>query len=266
MPYCPECGEELLETAKFCANCGTPINRIDVDVEEIEDEDDSTSELVEQVSDIASTPEPETVVEEPVVAVIEEVDEALSSEPSSVPPFLRDVQQPPQQRPQPIPQPDLRSQPQPQQRPQPQPQPQPQQQQYYRPPAPQPYPPRQNQPTPPYGYPYQQPQPPKPKHNGKAIAGFIVSLCGLGFPVLGVILGLVGTILALVGFNECEQKGNRRSRPFAVAGIIIGVIAFIVGLVVAGLLIFEAGRQIGAASQQMFSFSPYSNGYGIYLD
>lgn len=86
------------------------------------------------------------------------------------------------------------------------------------------------------GYqPYAQPQQqiivtaPVQQSNGCATAGFVLSLIGLLlfsftfiFPILGVILSIVGIVKA--------SKVNGTGRGLAIAGLIIGIIAFIPGI------------------------------------
>lgn len=107
--------------------------------------------------------------------------------------------------------------------------PQPQYQQPYQQPqyqqAPQ-YGPQQPQ----YQQPYQQPQYPQyqPKPvNGLGIAGFVLSLVGIIFlwvPFFDAIVSLIGLVLS--GFGM-KKKPN----GLAIAGLVIGIIAFIVGLI-----------------------------------
>ena len=104
----------------------------------------------------------------------------------------------------------------------------PQQPQYQQPQAP------QYGPQPQYQQPYQQPQyqqyqPVQPKPvNGLGIAGFVLSLVGLCFfwvPFFNAISSLIGLILS--GFGM-KKKPN----GLAIAGLVIGIIAFIIGLII----------------------------------
>ncbi|MCR5363494.1 MAG: hypothetical protein K6E44_02870 [Bacteroidales bacterium] len=104
----------------------------------------------------------------------------------------------------------------------------PQQPQYQQPQAP------QYGPQPQYQQPYQQPQyqqyqPVQPKPvNGLGIAGFVLSLVGICFfwvPFFNAISSLIGLILS--GFGM-KKKPN----GLAIAGLVIGIIAFIIGLII----------------------------------
>lgn len=96
-------------------------------------------------------------------------------------------------------------------------QPQYQQPQYQQPHAPQ-YAPQQ---------PYQQYQAVPTPTNGLGVAGFVLSMIGLVLffvPFLDVLSALIGVILS--GFGM-KKKPN----GLAIAGLVIGIIAFIVGLI-----------------------------------
>ena len=102
-------------------------------------------------------------------------------------------------------------------------------QQPQQPQAPQ-YAPQQPQYQQPYQQPqYQQYQPVQPKPvNGLGIAGFVLSLVGLCFfwvPFFNAISSLIGLILS--GFGM-KKKPN----GLAIAGLVIGIIAFIIGLII----------------------------------
>lgn len=71
------------------------------------------------------------------------------------------------------------------------------------------------------------------KMNGLALAGFIVSLVGLVlffFGWIGALIGLVGLILSIIGRRQIAARGER-GRGLATAGIIIGAVAVVLGIV-----------------------------------
>ena len=90
-------------------------------------------------------------------------------------------------------------------------------------------------PPPGYGYPYQ----PAPRTNGMSVASMVVSivsaagLCCYGF---GGLLGIVGAILGHVARRQVKQR-NESGEGMALAGIIVGWIAFGLGLVVATVMV-----------------------------
>lgn len=86
-----------------------------------------------------------------------------------------------------------------------------------------------------YGY------PPPPKTNGLAVASMVVSivsavgLCAYGF---GGLLGIVGALLGHVSKRQIKERGEAGD-AMAIAGIVVGWIAFGIGvLIVGGLVIF----------------------------
>lgn len=72
--------------------------------------------------------------------------------------------------------------------------------------------------------------------NGLATAGFVLGLLGfLGsfIPVInigGIVLGVVGAILAAVGLSKAKKSGT--GKGLAVSGLILGLLAVIIGIVV----------------------------------
>lgn len=71
------------------------------------------------------------------------------------------------------------------------------------------------------------------KHNGLSIAGFVVSCCSMVINLYGIV-GLVGLILSAVGRNQAKQNGQKTG--LATAGIILGVIGLVYGLIMVGML------------------------------
>ena len=73
-------------------------------------------------------------------------------------------------------------------------------------------------------------QPVKKASNGLGVAGFVVSLCGLIFaavPFFGLVLSLIGLALSIAGM--C-RKG--RKKGLAIAGLVLGILAIIIALLV----------------------------------
>ncbi|HYO03995.1 MAG TPA: DUF4190 domain-containing protein [Mycobacterium sp.] len=95
----------------------------------------------------------------------------------------------------------------------------------------------------PYGYPYGNPYPPaycgQPATNGMAIGSLVSSLVGIPayfmcLPFVGSIVGVILGIVALNPIGSCHQRG----REMAIAGIAIGGVCLIGGLVV--VLLYSA--------------------------
>ncbi|MCI2424343.1 DUF4190 domain-containing protein [Saccharopolyspora sp. K220] len=79
--------------------------------------------------------------------------------------------------------------------------------------------------------------PPEPRSNGLAIASLCVSLAGLVTCYGAVLLGLTGAILGHIALGTIKRNpGQYRNRGVAVAGVVVGWIAF--GLVGIGLTFF----------------------------
>jgi hypothetical protein len=71
--------------------------------------------------------------------------------------------------------------------------------------------------------------------SGQAIAGFVVSLVGLGvmfLPFVNVAASIVGLILSGISLRRCRQ-GVGGGRGFAIAGLVLGI----VGIMMSALLI-----------------------------
>ena len=89
----------------------------------------------------------------------------------------------------------------------------------------------------------QPPASPSSQGNGLAVSGFVVSLVGaiLGllspvlFYLLPLALGAVGLVLSGIGFARARQPG-RSGKGLAIAGVVLGAIALILGIVGAAAL------------------------------
>lgn len=72
--------------------------------------------------------------------------------------------------------------------------------------------------------------------NGLATAGFVLGLLGfLGsfIPVInigGIVLGVIGAVLAAVGLGKAKRSGT--GRGLAIAGLVLGALALIIGVIV----------------------------------
>ncbi len=67
--------------------------------------------------------------------------------------------------------------------------------------------------------------------NGKGLAGMIVGILSYVFcwvPILGFVLGLIGVILSGIGLS---RKDRYRLNGFAVAGLILSILALVWGLI-----------------------------------
>lgn len=84
------------------------------------------------------------------------------------------------------------------------------------------------------------------KLNGLAVGGFIVSLVGLvlfftGW--LGALIALVGLILSIIGRRQALSRGERGA-GFALAGIILGAVGVVIGVVYLIVLIAVIAPQV----------------------
>lgn len=72
--------------------------------------------------------------------------------------------------------------------------------------------------------------------NGLAVAGFVLGLLGLlgsfipVINVVGIVLGVVGAVLAVFGLSKAKKTGV--GKGLAISGLILGVLALIIGIVV----------------------------------
>jgi len=92
------------------------------------------------------------------------------------------------------------------------------------------------QPAPPQPQPWVDPNPPKPA-GGLAIAALIVGIAAFLFglvPVFGLILGVVGVVLAILAFR------SQRGRGLALGGLIGSILAILTNIVVIIILIVAA--------------------------
>jgi hypothetical protein len=72
-----------------------------------------------------------------------------------------------------------------------------------------------------------------PGSPGIGVAGFVLVIVGLFVPLVG----LVGLILSIFGYTQAKREGL--STGLSLAGIIIGAIATVIGLLI--LLVFIGG-------------------------
>jgi Domain of unknown function (DUF4190) len=98
-------------------------------------------------------------------------------------------------------------------------------------------------PAPDYAYlPYQAPvMVPTRQTSGMSIAAMVVSIVALVFSpcwgVPGIAIGLVGAILGHVGYRQTKERGESGG-GMAVAGIAMGWIAVLIGLIVLAIYVF----------------------------
>ena len=101
-------------------------------------------------------------------------------------------------------------------------------------PTPQPYPAAYPSPGPypgaPGGYfPYAVP---RPGNSGLAVASLVTSIVGffLSFVGIGWLISMVGVVLGFIALNQIKQTGQS-GRGMAIAGIVIGSLMFVLGLI-----------------------------------
>ncbi|HUK77679.1 MAG TPA: hypothetical protein VL117_08785, partial [Thermoleophilia bacterium] len=82
----------------------------------------------------------------------------------------------------------------------------------------------------------------KPTSNPKAgLAGFVCSVLGLSFPLVGT----VGLILSIIGYRRAKRFGM--ASGLSIAGIVIGAVTTVLGIaVVVVIVILLAGGYVGA--------------------
>jgi hypothetical protein len=101
---------------------------------------------------------------------------------------------------------------------------------------PYPYPPGTHPGYPPPPYPGYRPAGPR---NGLGVASLVLAIVGLlsvWSVVGGITLGIVGAVLGVVGWRRV-RRGEADNGGIAIAGIVLGVMAVIVGLAFAGIWI-----------------------------
>ncbi|KAA8969706.1 DUF4190 domain-containing protein [Mycobacterium sp.] len=99
-----------------------------------------------------------------------------------------------------------------------------------------PYPPGTHPGYPPPSYPGYRPVGPR---NGLGVASLVLAVAGLlsvWSVVGGIVLGVVGAVLGLVGWQRA-RRGEANNAAIAIAGIALGVLAVLVGLAFAGIWI-----------------------------
>ncbi len=64
-------------------------------------------------------------------------------------------------------------------------------------------------------------------YNTMCVVGFVMSLISLLINFWGIV-GIIGTVLSIVGLMNCKKK-NEKGKGLAIAGIIIGVISIFYG-------------------------------------
>ncbi|TMM36385.1 MAG: DUF4190 domain-containing protein [Actinobacteria bacterium] len=118
-------------------------------------------------------------------------------------------------------------------------------------------------PPPDYAYlPYQAPvMVPSRRTNGMSIAAMVVSIVGLlsspcwGVP--GIAIGLVGAILGHVGYRQTKER-DESGGGMAIAGIAIGWIAVLIGLVIIAIYVFFFLALRNAVNQYPYPTPTYS--------
>lgn len=95
----------------------------------------------------------------------------------------------------------------------------------------------------PVAYQQQPPQPVQADSNGMAIAGFILSL--LGFLTVGMsfILQLLGLIFSCLGLSKAKKLYGR-NKGISIAGIVLGVLAFVPAIIIILVVIIGVGGSI----------------------
>jgi hypothetical protein len=81
----------------------------------------------------------------------------------------------------------------------------------------------------------------KNKTNEKAIISFILGIVSLFLIQFGLIVGIIGVVIAKRSFNEIKSR-HEGGRSFAVAGLIINILGIVIqsSLTIAGLIGYMA--------------------------
>jgi hypothetical protein len=80
-------------------------------------------------------------------------------------------------------------------------------------------------------------------YNGMAITSFVLSLVGLVF--CGFILGVIAIVLGAIALNGMKSSGNQQGRGLSIAGIVIGILDIIAGIIITLVIFGNAHRNGG---------------------
>lgn len=80
-------------------------------------------------------------------------------------------------------------------------------------------------------------------YNGMAIGSFVCSLVGLLF--CGVVLGIVAISLGVSAMNGMKTSGNSQGRGLSIAGVVIGVVDILAGIVIVLVMVGRAAHPRG---------------------
>ena len=68
----------------------------------------------------------------------------------------------------------------------------------------------------------------KRKFSGKAITGFVLSLCGIAF--LELICSVIGLIFSCIALGDIKRK-NYKGKGLAIAGLVVGIVATVLSFI-----------------------------------
>ena len=75
------------------------------------------------------------------------------------------------------------------------------------------------------------------KLNSMALTGFVLGLIGVVIPYLGIILGPLAIIFSAIGLIKIHKESTKwKGKGFAIAGIILGILAFLLFFAVLSIL------------------------------